>query len=109
MIFDDILPERNANANMPNQGLPATDSFERGPNEDAFDRYKIGGYTYMQNIIANEILINSKGTGAYISMLYTGMKTNEYVKDDFAEQIINMWGALLIFVILAPMYRFLYN
>ncbi|CAI2385685.1 unnamed protein product [Moneuplotes crassus] len=109
MIFDDILTERSDDPNMPNQDLPAVDDFQRGPNEDAIRQYKRGGYTYLQNIIANEILMNTRGTGAYITMLYTGMKTNEYVKDDFSDQIRNMWEFIILFVVLAPMYRFIYN
>ena len=109
MIFDDLVTERTQDPNMPNQDLPAADSFQRGPNTDAFKQYKVGGYTYLQNIIANEILIDSRGTGAYISMLHTGMKTNIYNDDDFPEMAENMWGTVLLFIFIAPMYRFLYN
>ncbi|CAI2385343.1 unnamed protein product [Moneuplotes crassus] len=109
MIFDDMVSDRNDDPNMPNQDLPPADDFQRGPNEDAFGQYKTGGYTYLQNIIANEILMNTRGAGAYISMLYTGMKTNVYNKDDFPEQVADLWPMAMMLLFLAPMYRLLFN
>jgi hypothetical protein len=110
MIFDDLIVERQSGSNMPNQDLPAADDFQRGPNNEAFNQYKRGGYTYLQNIIANEILLaQTSVASAYISMVYTGMKTNEYIKDDFAETADNLWSYTMLIIFLAPMYRFLFN
>jgi ATP-binding cassette, subfamily A (ABC1), member 3 len=110
MIFDDTIIERQQGSNMPNQQLDAADDFQRGPNEDAFDQYKEGGYTYLQNIIANEILLAETGNaGSYISMVYSGMKTNEYIKDEFAEAADSLWGYSMLIIFIAPMYRFLFN
>lgn len=109
MIFDDILTERTDDPNMPNQELPAVDEYQRKPNFEAFDQYRKGGYTYLQNIIANAILRNSRGNGAYISMVYTGMKTSKYNDDDFATAATSMWNFFMLIIFIAPLYRFLYN
>ena len=95
--------------NMPNQDLPPVDEYQRKPNKEAFDQYKVGGYTYLQNLIANVILRNSVGNGAYISMVYTGMKTSKYNDDDFATAATSMWNFFLLIIFIAPLYRFLYN
>jgi hypothetical protein len=108
MIFDDIITDRTDDPNMPNQELDAVDDFQRGPNEEAFTQYKIGGYTYLQNIIANKILLDNHA-GAYISMVIAGMKTNEYNDDEFARSATFTWNFAMLIVFIAPMYRFLYN
>ena len=109
MIFDDTEVALAPDANMPNQMLGAYDSYQRKPNTAAWDQYKKGGYTYLQNIIANAILKNSKGTNAYISMIYTPMKTSNYFNDDFATAAAGMWNFFILLVFLAPLYRFVSN
>ena len=83
--------------------------YQRKPDKESWIQYKAGGYTYLQNLIANAILQNSKGTEAYISMIYVPMKTSSYLNDDFATTIKNMWNYFLLIVFLAPLYRFVSN
>jgi ATP-binding cassette, subfamily A (ABC1), member 3 len=110
MIFDDITTERSEDPNMPNQQLDAVDEYQRKPNEEAFRQYKIGGYTYLQNIIANSILrIRTSTAGAYISMAYAPTKTSKYVDDDFMEAADSMWNFFILLIFLAPLYRFVSN
>ena len=109
MIFDDTSSERSSDSNMPNQQLDAYDKYQRKPNTESWTQYKKGGYTYLQNIIANSILQNTYGTGAYISMIYVPMKSSKYFNDDFALAAINLWNFFILLVFLAPLYRFVSN
>ena len=109
MIFEDILTEKAEKSNMPNQEELPFDKYQRQPNTEAFNQYKAGGYTYLQNLIANVILKSSVGNEAYISMVYTGMKTSKYNDDDFATAATEMWNFFLLIIFIVPLYRFLYN
>lgn len=110
MIFDDITEERSDDSNMPNQRLDPIDEYQRKPNEDAYKMYKLGGYTYLQNIIANSILrIRTANAGAYISMAYAPVKTSKYVEDEFIDAGENMWNFFVLLIFLAPLYRFVSN
>ena len=109
MIFEDTSTQRSSDANMPNQLLGAYDSYQRKPDLESWFQYRYGGYTYLQNIIANSILQNTYGTGAYISMIYVPMKTSRYFNDDFALAAINLWNFVILLIFLAPLYRFVSN
>jgi ATP-binding cassette, subfamily A (ABC1), member 3 len=110
MIFDDVSSERSDDSNMPNQELDAVDEYQRKPNKIAFEQYKEGGYTYLQNIIANSVLrIRTGSAGAYIAMAYAPMKTSKYVDDDFMEAADDLWNFFILLIFLAPLYRFVSN
>ena len=110
MIFDDILSTRSSSGNMPNQQLDAADKYQRSPNTDAWKQYKQGGYTYLQNIVSNAILRSETGnSNAYISMIYTPLKSGHYMNDDFATAITGMWSFFVLLIYLAPLYRFVSN
>lgn len=110
MIFDDILSTRSNSGNMPNQQLDSADKYQRSPNMNAWKQYKQGGYTYLQNIISNAILRAETGSsGAYISMIYTPLKSGFYVSDDFSTGLVNTWNFFILLVYLAPLYRFVSN
>lgn len=109
MIFDDVITERTDDPNMPNQELPVVDEYQRKPNFEAYEQYKLGGYAYLQNMIGNLLLRDSQGDNAYISMVYTPMKTSTYNDDDFAEAATNMWNFIILIIYIAPLYRLIYN
>jgi len=109
MIFDDIA-ERSDDSNMPNQELDAVDKYQRKPNKIAFEQYNLGGYSYLQNQVANSILRGRTGSaGAYISMINAQAKTSEYTKDDFLEAADNLWNFFILLIFLAPLYRLVSN
>ena len=109
MIFDDIIGE-NSDSNMPNQELDAVDQYQREPNDDAFEKYNLGGYSYLQNIISNSILRGRTGSaGAYISMINAQVKSSEHTKDDFIQAAEGLLNFFILLIFLAPLYRFVSN
>ena len=109
MIFDDVTKERSDDSNMPNQQLDAYDKYRRKPDTESWLQYKQGGYAYLQNLFSNKILRDRVGGASYISMLYLPMKSSNYNKDDFAEAATEMWNFFILFIFLAPLYRFTFN
>ena len=96
MIFDDITTERTDDSNMPNQEFEAADKYQRKPDNEAFDQYKEGGYTYLQNIFANAILRERTGnTGAYISMVYTPSKSLQNTMMMTLQRLSGVYGVSL--------------
>ena len=110
MIFDDVTFERSDDSNMPNQQLDAYDKYRRKPDTDHWQMYRKGGYAYLMNLFANKILQSETADNtAYISMLNVPMKSSNYNKDDFAEAATEMWNFFILFIFLAPLYRFTFN
>ena len=111
MIFDDITTDESEDSNMPNQELEAADKYQRKPNDDAYDRYKYGGYQYLQNLFANALLRHESGnSNPYISMIYTPSKSSKYFKDGFSEAVDGeMWSFFMSLIFVVPLYRFIAN
>ena len=74
MIFDDVTSDESIDSNMPNQELDAADEYQRKPNNNAYDKYRYGGYQYLQNLFANALLRNQSSNSAYVSMIYVPSK-----------------------------------
>ena len=109
MIFDDTLQSESEESNMPNQELDPVDKYRRKPDLDSYLLYMEQGYALLQNLFANHILKDRTSSSAYISMLNLPVKLSEHNSDNFAEIVTGLWSFFILFIFLAPLYRFTYN
>lgn len=59
LLFNDQYEIDKAGAGIPNQGEPVWDPINPQTNIGAFNKYMNGGYSFLQNLIANAILRQS--------------------------------------------------
>ena len=89
--------------NMPFQIDDAADPYVRAPNEDHFDRHTSQGFSYLQNWIANAILVEETGEEkAYIDMGLILYPTAEYRTDDFGDVISGLLPFFLLLIYVLP-------
>lgn len=89
--------------NMPYQIDAAADPFVRAPNEDHFERHTAQGFSYLQNWIANAILVEETGEeDAYIDMGLILYPTPKYTVDDFEGVISGLLPFFLLLIYVLP-------
>lgn len=95
---------------LPPQLNDPVNKLQRAPNKAGYDLYKDSGFFWIQNLISNAILRRESGNNAaFISNVVLPMKSSEYLQDDLAENLPQVWGTLMVIIFVAPIYRLVYN
>ena len=106
LLFNDQFDVDYAGAGIPKQTNAVWDPINSQANIKAFYKYQTGGYSIMQNLIANTVLRSVTNQNASIAMVTVPQNQQPYKTDPVMEQILIQWLPLAtLFAYLFPVFR----
>lgn len=101
MIFEDKDTDGRLDSNIPSQRNKAYNYDKKSLDFRSFMQYKVGGYTYLQNIFSNVILQSLTTEDASISMMVSPMK-NQAIYDNFWVPLVSDQFAFISMMMFLP-------
>ncbi|CAI2383085.1 unnamed protein product [Moneuplotes crassus] len=93
LIFEERIVESENDSNIPQQNYPVYNLDKVSLDFWAYHKYKIGGYTYLQNVFSNVVLRKITNSEGSISMVVVPMKSQGL----FANFLVAGSGGVLAF------------